>query len=134
MDDKGERACGITSIILCILNGLSLLSFAWLFLLLRRVLGEMFADFGGQLPVPTRVLLGLPSWLVVLTVVVLLALLIWKEWLAPRWKPLILNVVWLLAGAVATVAILALLALPLVNAMSAVAQLNAAPPPAAESE
>ena len=51
-----------------------------------------------QCPADIHALLSLPSLHVVLLTVLLLAVLIGKEWLRPRWMSLVVNLLWLVAG------------------------------------
>jgi hypothetical protein len=133
MDDKGERVCGITSVVLCVFNAVALVLLAIGFGTVRRLATSMYADFGVQLPHPTRLLLAPPDGLLAFLVLVLLALLIGKEWLVPKWKPLCLNVAWLLAGIVATVLLCMALMLPLFQFGACLPKDVPTPPPAEES-
>ena len=133
MDDKGERVCGVVSILLCVLNGVSLLVITGGMLKVRHALANIYVNFGGSLPLPTRILMAPPDWAVVLLLSALLAVLIVKEWLMPKWKPLVFNIGWLLAGIVAVVAICVALSLPLVRMVGAAALPGSTPPPIEEA-
>lgn len=119
MDDKGERVCGVVSVLLCLLNGAGLLLFTAVFLRIRPEFAALYGSAKVSIPFATRIMLETPVWAAVLLLLVLLAALVAKEWLAPKWKPLVLNVGWLLAGIAISIVLLVLLAFPLVNMLAA---------------
>ena len=89
---------GITSIALAVLNGLGLLGFSGALVFQRRVFMEIFMDFGVTLPLPTRLVLMIPGGLIIVITLVLLVLLIGKEFIGNKVIPLVLNLVWMVAA------------------------------------
>lgn len=98
MDERKNRICGIVSIVLAVLNGLGLIGFAISLLFQRPKFATIFSDFGATLPLLTRAVLAIPNGLIVFGTVLLLALLVGKEFIRRKTIPLVLNIAWIAAG------------------------------------
>ena len=98
MMDRRNMVCGIVSIVLAVLNGLGLLGLAGALVFQRVTFMEIFADLGVALPFSTRVVLMIPNSVIILSTLVLLALLVGKEFIGRKAIPLMLNIAWIAAG------------------------------------
>jgi hypothetical protein len=98
MKDGKNTVCGVISVALAVLNGLGLLGFVGALVLQRPVFMQIFMDFGVALPLPTRVVLMIPSGVIVMSTLVLLAMLVGKEFIGRKVIPLVLNIVWMVAA------------------------------------
>jgi hypothetical protein len=96
--NERNRACGVVSIVLAAVNGLGLLAFAFGMLYQRPKLVAVYADLEVALPVATRLLISIPGSVVVAVTLMFLALLVAKELIPSKTVPLVLNLVWLVAG------------------------------------
>jgi hypothetical protein len=65
---------------------------------LLHTVGLRHGEIPDHVPSSPHALLHMPSVLIVVLMVALLGLLIGKEWLRPRWLPLVLNLVGLIVG------------------------------------
>ena len=91
---KNDKLCQRGSIALLVVNGLLL--FACGHQLHKLVLRH--GELPGHAATTSHALLHMPSALMVVLQVALLAILIGKEWLRPAWLPLVLNLVWLVVS------------------------------------
>ena len=108
---RGNRVCGIISVILAVVNGLGLFWSVFALIYLRPKFMAVFADLDAELPTITRILFQTPFAVVLMAVPILLALLVAKEFIRIKVIPLILNILWLGSGlALATLLYWALVA------------------------
>ncbi len=98
MNEFRNGTRGTVSVLLAVLNGLGVLASAFGMLYQRPRFVEVYADLGVALPVVTRMLIAIPSSVVLFVALLLLALLIAKEFISNKTVPLVINVVWLLVG------------------------------------
>ena len=125
MNEKGttERTVGRISIGLAVLNGIGLIVTVAGMLHVRGKFAAIYRDFGVQLPTLTQFVLGVSPLAVEGVALLLLAVLAAKEFLRPKTIPLVLNLVWTVAG----VALVALFTVALFNPLVAVVGALAAP-------
>jgi hypothetical protein len=96
-DDHRSDAVGGVSVALAALNGILLIAGMATSLVIRQRFWGIFKDFDAELPRATVVFLTLP-WIVWVAVTfVLMAALVAKEFVHPKWIPLGLNVAFLVA-------------------------------------
>jgi hypothetical protein len=117
MSEKKIGPCGVISIVLAVLNCLGLVVFTVGMLFQRPEFIEIYAGLGTALPVGTRMIIAIPSVVVLLIAGLFLALLIAKEFIPKKIVPLVLNLVWIVIAVVASVLVSLALMAPLVGTM-----------------
>jgi hypothetical protein len=127
MSAKSDNVCGISSIVLAVLNGLALLVFAIGGLHVRGRFLDIYRELLGHrtLPVATQCVCSVPAWAVLMGTLALLFVLFAKERLRPKWVPLCLNLVWMLIGIVVSVLLSAIMMAPL---LTIILQIPSGPP------
>ncbi len=121
MSTTAEKIGRVCSLVFTVFNALSFGLCLVGFLRVRGHFAGIFKDMleGAALPALTAFLLNVPVAAVLVLAVVLLALLVAKEWLRPVWLPLMLNAFWLALGCVLVLLFTAAMMLPLVSLMTA---------------
>jgi hypothetical protein len=119
MTDGQNRVCGVVSILLAVVNAIGILGSAGALVLQRVTFMEIFTDLGVALPFPTRVVLIIPNSVIILSTLVLLALLVGKEFIGRKAIPLILNIAWIAAGFAVSLLLAWALMAPMADAMGA---------------
>jgi hypothetical protein len=95
MKESNRDIVGIASILLAVLNGIILVASVGASLMVRQRFADIFADFNAELPTATVIFLSIP-WIVWLAVVVVvLAVLVAKEFITRKWIPLWLNLLFI---------------------------------------
>jgi len=97
MSEKINAVCKRGSIALTIVNALLLLATLWQVYHLSLRFGDSTDTLLVRSHAAIQALLSMHSLLLVCLTVILLAVLIGKEWLRPSWMPLVLNLLWLAA-------------------------------------
>lgn len=120
MGTTAEKIGRVGSIIFVVINAVT---FGFCVIGFLRVRGhfagifkDMLADV--ELPALTACILNVPGAVVLALAVVLLALLVAKEWLRPIWIPLTLNALWLALGSVLVVLFLLAMLMPLASVVT----------------
>jgi hypothetical protein len=98
MSEKTEKFCKRGSFALTVMNGCILFAASRQLHQLSLRSSADHTALSVQCPAPIPALFSMPSILFVLLTIILLAVLIGKEWLRPPWVPLVVNVLWLAAG------------------------------------
>jgi hypothetical protein len=98
MSEKADRLCkGLSLALACVNGGVLFVAFRqWHQVSIHSSANHEAVPL--QSPAFIQALQSMPSLLLVLLLVTLLALLGSKEWLRPSWIPLGLNVLWLAGG------------------------------------
>ena len=120
MGTTAEKIGRVGSISFVVLNAVSFGFCVSGFLRVREHFAAIFKDMleDVALPTLTAFLLNVPVAVVLVLAVVLLALLVAKEWLRPVWIPLTLNALWLALGSVLVVLFFLAMLLPLASVLT----------------
>jgi len=122
MGENKNGICRVVSIVLAVFNGLGILAFAFGMLYQRPKFLAIYADLEIALPVLTRLVIATPGGVVLFVSLVLLALLVAKEFIRRSIVPLVINLVWLVLG-LATIMLVAMaLMLPLATTVEHLSQ------------
>jgi hypothetical protein len=116
MSTTAEKVGRVGSIVFAAVNAVTFGVCLVGFLVSRGHFAEVFKDMfaGTALPALTAFFINVPAAVVLVVAVILLALLVAKEWLRPVWIPLVLNALWLAFGAVLVLLFVLAMLLPLV--------------------
>lgn len=120
MSTTAEKVGRVFSGLFCAANAVTLVLVLVNFLHVRAKFAGIFKDLGAQLPTLTTLLFAPSPSVLMLVAVVLLALLIAKEWLRPVWVPMFLNGLWLALGCAVCLLIVIALFLPMLTLISQV--------------
>jgi type II secretory pathway component PulF len=114
MSTTAEKVGRVGSIVFAAVNAVTFCLCVLGFLRARGHFAEIFKEMAVALPVVTQFVLAVPGGVVLAVAILLLALLVAKEWLRPVWIPLVLNALWLAFGAVLVLVFVLAMMLPLV--------------------
>jgi hypothetical protein len=119
MSEKAEKVGRVFSICFAVVNAVTFILLLSGFLRVRAHFGAIFKDLleGASLPMLTAWFLAISPTVLTVVAIVLLALLIAKEWLRPVWIPMFLNALWLALGAALCLLFVVAMMLPLLNIM-----------------
>ena len=124
MSATAEKVGRVFSICFAAINAVTFILLLNGFLRVRAHFGTIFKDLleGAALPTLTTVFLAVSPTVLTVVAMVLLALLIAKEWLRPAWIPMFLNAFWLALGCALCFLFVAAMMAPLLGIVSQVSK------------